>query len=76
MPVSPNDLVRPFQTPQVSPGQLYLSQYNLAANTPIFLTPGFGSSGSSQLPPIQTGSTHFDVTVKSYCQAAQSEKKS
>jgi hypothetical protein len=74
MPVGPEDVVRPFQLTQTSPEQAFLSQYQLAANTPIFITPGFGASGSAQLLPIQTGTTHFESTTTFYCTAAQSER--
>jgi hypothetical protein len=75
VPISPNDIVRPFQTPAVSPEQPYLSQYNLATNAPIFVTPGFGAASSGQLPPIQTGSSHAEQSTSFYCVAAQSEVK-
>jgi hypothetical protein len=73
MPVLFEDTVRPYQLPQNSPAQLYLSQYGLTSNQPIYVTPGFGGSGSGQLPPIQTASAHYDITVTSYVDQAASE---
>lgn len=69
-----DDVVRPFQLPTNSPGQLYLSQYNLASNAPVSITPGFGGGGG-QLPPLITGSAHYDVTVTSYCEQASVEER-
>jgi hypothetical protein len=73
MPTGHDESVRPFQLPANSPSELFLSQYQLAANVPIFVTPGFGSASSGQLPPLQTGSTHYESTTNFYVTAAQSE---
>jgi hypothetical protein len=75
MPRGLDDAVRAYQLPTPSPGQLYLSQYNLAANTPIYITPGFGGSGSGPLPPIITGSAHFDCTVTHYVDQTMNEQR-
>jgi hypothetical protein len=68
------DVVRPNQLPSNSPGQLYLSQYGLAANTPIYVTPGFGGQSGGQLPPILTGAGHFNETVTVYTGQASVEQ--
>ncbi len=68
-----HDVVRPYQLPTNSPSQVYLSQYNLASNTPIVITPGFGGSGGGQLPPLITGAGHLDETVTHYCEQAAVE---
>jgi hypothetical protein len=74
MPQGFDDVVRAYQLPTSAPSQLYLSQYNLASNTPIYITPGFGGQGSGQFPPINTWTTHYDFTETFYCAAASSEK--
>lgn len=76
MPRGLDDAVRAYQLPTSAPGQLYLSQYNLAGNAPIHITPGFGGSGGGQLPPIQTGSGHYDITITYYLDQALAEKTS
>lgn len=68
-----DDVVRPYQLPSNSPGELYLSQYNLASNAPIYITPGMGGAAGSQLPPLITGSAHYDITVTHYCAQASVE---
>jgi hypothetical protein len=73
MPRGFDDAVRTFQLPTPAPGQLYLSQGNLSTNTPIYITPGFGGSSSGQLPPIQTGSAHMDLTITHYMDQAAVE---
>lgn len=73
MPQPPHDTIRPFLIPTTAPEQPFLSQYSLAANTPIIITPGFGATGSGQLPPIQTGTSRTDLRTSNYCTAAQSE---
>ncbi len=73
MPRGIDNAVRAYQLPTPAPGQLYLSQYNLASNAPIYITPGFGSAGGGQFPPIKTGSAHFDETVTLYCAQASVE---
>jgi hypothetical protein len=74
VPRGVDDAVRPFQLPTNSPGQLYLSQYNLASNAPVYITPGFGGSGGGQLPPILTGAGHFDETITYYMDQAAVEQ--
>lgn len=74
MPRGLDDAVRSYQLPDSAPGQPYLSQYNLASNTPIYITPGFGGSGGGQLPPIQTGSGHYEVTITYYMDQAMNEQ--
>jgi len=74
MPKGLEDVVRAYQTPIPAPAQLYLSQYNLASNTPIVVTPGFGGSGAGALPPIQTGTGHLDITITKYCEQASVEQ--
>jgi hypothetical protein len=74
MPRGIDDAVRAYQLPANSPGQLYLSQYNLASNTPIYITPGFGGASSSQLPPLLTGSGHYDITITYYMDQAATEQ--
>jgi hypothetical protein len=70
-----DNAVRAYQLPTPSPGQLYLSQYNLASNAPIYITPGFGGNGNGgQLPPIQTGSAHEDQTITYYLDQAAVEQ--
>lgn len=71
---TPSDIVRPYQLPENTPGQTYLSQYNLASNAPISITPGFGGSGGGQLPPIHTGGGHWNITITSYAGQAAAEK--
>lgn len=68
MPRGIDDAVRAYQLPTPAPAQLYLSQYNLAANAPIYITPGFGgnSSGNFPQPRVQTGQAHLDETVTFY----------
>lgn len=73
MPRGLDDAVRAYQLPTPAPGQIYLSEYNLASNAPIYITPGFGGSGAGPLPPIQTGSGHFDETVTFYMDQAAVE---
>lgn len=68
------DVVRPYQLPTSTPGQAYLSQYNLAQNAPIYVTPGINGSSGGSLPPILTGSAHFSETVTSYCEQASVEQ--
>jgi hypothetical protein len=75
MPRGIDDAVRAYQLPTNAPGQLYLSQYNLASNTPVMITPGFGGSGGGQLPPIQTGSGHYDITITHYMDQAATEEQ-
>ncbi len=70
-----DDTVRAYQLPTPAPAQLYLSQYNLATNAPVYITPGFGGSGGGQLPPIQTGSAHYDITITSYMEQAAVEAR-
>ena len=73
MPRGIDDAVRAYQLPTPTPGQPNLSQYNLASNVPIYITPGFGGSGGGQLPPIKTGSAHLDETRTSYIEQASTE---
>lgn len=74
MPGTP-DAVRPFQLPTNSPGQLYLSQYNLAANAPIYLTFGQGSGGGDMgQPQLITGKGSFRMTATAYCVQATVEQ--
>jgi hypothetical protein len=76
MPKGLDDAVRAYQLPQSAPGQPNLSQYNLSSNTPIRITPGFnGSGGSGQTPPLQTGSSHFDMIVTHYLDQAAVEAR-
>lgn len=72
MPRGLDDAVRAYQLPTPAPAQLYLSQYNLNSNTPIYITPGFGG-GSGQAPQLQTGSGHFDTTITFYMDQAAVE---
>jgi hypothetical protein len=76
MPRGLDDAVRAYQLPTPAPSQLYLSQYNLAANAPIYITPGFGGTSGGQLKPpiIQTGSGHLDQTFTFYMDQAMSEQ--
>lgn len=75
MPRGLEDTVRTFQLPIPAPGQLYLSQYNLASNTPIILTPGFGGSGGGPLPPVQTGAARSTINITYYCAQASVEAR-
>lgn len=71
-----DDPVRAYQLPTSSPAQLYLSQYNLASNVPIHVTPGFGGGGgNSNTPQIKTGSAHYDITVSLYMDQAAVEAR-
>jgi hypothetical protein len=71
MAQGPSDLVRAYQLPDTAPGER--ANQPLTSNLPISITPGFGSSGAGQLPPIITGQAHFDETVTSYCTQAKNE---
>ena len=74
MPTGLDDAVRAYQLPTPAPAQLYLSLYNLATNAPVYITPGFGGGGSgSQVPQVQTASSHFDLTVTFYMDQAAVE---
>lgn len=73
MPRGLEDAVRSYQLPTSAPSQLYLSQFNLASNTPVVITPGFGGSSGSALPPIHTGSAHYDITITHYLDQAAVE---
>ena len=75
MPRGLDDTVRAYQLPTTAPAQLYLTQSNTSNNTPIYITPGFGGSGSGPLPPIQTGSGHWDITVTHYMEQAAVEAR-
>jgi hypothetical protein len=77
MPRGLEDAVRAYQLPTPAPGQVYLSQYNLAANAPIYVTPGFGGTSSSgaQLPPLMTGVAHYDITITFYMDQSAVEAK-
>jgi hypothetical protein len=76
MPQGLDDAVRAYQLPTPASAQLYQSQYNLATNAPIYVTPGFGGGGSSgQMPKVATGSAHYDVTVTHYMEQAAVEAK-
>ncbi len=75
MPRGLADTVRAYQLPIPAPGQLYLSQYNLASNAPIYITPGFGSSSNGQLPPINTGSASYEESITYYCKQASVEAR-
>jgi len=75
MPRGIEDAVRATQLPTPTPEQLYLSQYQIAANTPIYITPGFGGSGAGPLPPIVTGTAHFDITVTHYVDQTMQEEE-
>ena len=68
------DAVRPYQLPQSSPTQLYLSQFGLTSQQPILITPGFGGSGSGSLPPVITGSANASSVVTVYCPQASVEQ--
>jgi hypothetical protein len=68
-----DDAVRAYQLPQTAPTQPYLSQYNLASNVPVYITPGFGGSAAGQLPQIATGNAHYDTTVTFYMDQAAVE---
>jgi hypothetical protein len=72
MPQGPSDAVRAYELPQKAPGER--TNQPLTSNLPISITPGFGSSGAGQLPPILTGQAHFDETITSYCAQAKNEK--
>lgn len=75
MPSGLDDAVRAYQLPTPAPSQLNLSQYNLAANAPIYITPGFGGTSGGQLKPpiIQTGGGHYDETYTFYMDQAAVE---
>jgi hypothetical protein len=73
MAQGPSDAVRAYQLPDTAPGER--ANQPLTSNLPISITPGFGSSGAGQLPPIMTGQAHFDETVTSYCGQAKNEKQ-
>jgi len=76
MPKGLDDAVRAYQLPELAPGQPNLSQYNLASNVPIRITPGFnGSGGNVPTPPLQTGSSHFDMVVTHYLEQAAVEAR-
>lgn len=70
---TPETLVRAFQLPDVSPAIVAQSQFNLASNAPIIVTPGFGGSGGS-LPPLNTGQAQLNETVTFYCPQAAVEQ--
>ena len=72
MPRGLDDAVRAYQLPTPAPGQLYLSQYNLASNAPVYITPGFGGSTGSR-PTVQTAGAHYDITVTFYMDQAAVE---
>jgi len=72
MPRGIDDAVRAYQLPENAPTQPYLSQYNLASNVPVYITPGFGGSSGSQ-PQLQTGSGHYEITVTYYMDQAAVE---
>jgi hypothetical protein len=74
MPKGLDDVVRPFQLPANTPGQIYLSQYNLASQAPVMVTPGFGGGGGGQLPPLLSGSGHYELTVTYYLDQAAVEQ--
>jgi hypothetical protein len=73
MPRGFDDAVRTYQLPTPAPGQSYAPS-SLTSNTPIYITPGFGGTSSGQLPPIQTGSGHLDLTITHYMDQAAVEK--
>ena len=73
MPGSIQDAVRASQLPSTAIGQSYVAPGSLTSNKPITLTPGFGASAPSNLPPIQTGSGHYDITVTFYMDQAAVE---
>ena len=75
MPKGLDDAVRAYQLPTTAPAQLFLSQYNLTSNAPIYVTPGFGGSNGNQFPPIHTGSAHYDITITHYCEQASVEAR-
>ena len=69
------DAVRTSQLPDTSVGQPYVAPGSLTSNKPITLTPGFGGNQPSNLPPIQTGSSHNDMTITYYLDQASVEQK-
>jgi hypothetical protein len=76
MPRGLDDAVRAYQLPTPAQAQLYLSQYNLATNAPIYVTPGFGGASGAQAPTphVQTGSAHYDETVTYYMDQSSVEQ--
>jgi len=68
-----DDVVRPYQLPNNSPTQLYLSQYNRASRTPVIITPGQSSNGLQQVP-LQTGRKTYRCEVQRYLDMAAIEQ--
>jgi hypothetical protein len=73
MPRGFDDAVRTYQLPTSAPG-VGSAPSTLTSNTPIYITPGFGGSSSGQMPPIQTGSAHLDLTITHYMDQAAVEQ--
>jgi hypothetical protein len=69
------DAVRPYQLPDTAPATPAISQFSLASQAPIVITPGMGGSGAGPLPPINLGNSHFDETVTYYMDQAAVERK-
>jgi len=74
MPRGLDDAVRAYQLPTPAQAQLYLSQYNLAANALVYVTPGFGGGGGGQTPQVQTGGGKFSETITFYMDQAAVEQ--
>ena len=75
MPAGIQDAVRTSQLPDTSVGQPYIAPGSMTSNKPITLTPGFGASPPSTLPPIQTGSGHYDITITYHMDQAAVEQQ-
>lgn len=75
MPRGIDDAVRAYQLPTPAPGVLVQSQFNLASNAPIYITPGFGGGGGGADPQVSTGSAHFDITITFYMDQAAVEAR-
>lgn len=74
MPRGLDDAVRTYQLPTDAPSQLSLPQMGLTSNAPIYITPGLGANGGGQLPPLQTGSGSYSLTITYYCKQATIEQ--
>ena len=74
MPRGLDDAVRTYQLPTDAQSQLSLPPTGFTSNKPITITPGLGGSGSSNLPPIQTGSGSYSGTITYYVKQASVEQ--
>jgi hypothetical protein len=61
-----DDPVRAYQLPTNTNPTAAVDLYNLASQRPVYVTPGMNGQAPLNIPPVQTGSFSYSITIGFY----------